>query len=211
MSLNATVARVTDRIVDRSAPLRRPYLDRMRPRPRRRADAARTSPAATRRTPMRRCPTATRRCSTAESAGNLGIVTAYNDMLSAHQPYETYPGADPPRRRARSAAPPRSRAACRRCATASPRARPAWSCRLFSRDVIAMAAGIALSHNVFDSTVYLGVCDKIVPGLVIAAATFGHLPAVFLPAGPMTSGIPNDAEGQGPPAVRHRRGRPRPR
>ena len=63
---------------------------------------------------------------------------------------------------------------------------------LFSRDVIAMAAGIALRHNVFDSTVYLGVCDKIVPGLVIAAATFGHLPAVFLPAGPMTSGIPND-------------------
>ena len=63
---------------------------------------------------------------------------------------------------------------------------------LFSRDVIAMAAGIALCHNVFDSTVYLGVCDKIVPGLVIAAATFGHLPAVFLPAGPMTSGIAND-------------------
>ena len=61
---------------------------------------------------------------------------------------------------------------------------------LFSRDVIAMAAGIALSHNVFDSTVYLGVCDKIVPGLVIAAATFGHLPAVFLPAGPMTERHP---------------------
>ncbi|HSG54346.1 MAG TPA: dihydroxy-acid dehydratase, partial [Paracoccaceae bacterium] len=63
---------------------------------------------------------------------------------------------------------------------------------LFSRDVIAMAAGIGLSHNVFDSTVYLGVCDKIIPGLVIAAASFGHLPAVFLPAGPMTSGMSND-------------------
>ena len=69
---------------------------------------------------------------------------------------------------------------------------PGMELSLFSRDVIAMAAGIALSHNVFDSTVYLGVCDKIVPGLVIAAATFGHLPAVFLPAGPMTSGITND-------------------
>ena len=63
---------------------------------------------------------------------------------------------------------------------------------LFSRDVIALAAGIALSHNVFDSAVYLGVCDKIVPGLIIAAATFGHIPAVFVPAGPMTSGLPND-------------------
>ena len=69
---------------------------------------------------------------------------------------------------------------------------PGMELSLFSRDVIAMAAGIALSHNVFDATVYLGVCDKIVPGLVIAAATFGHLPAVFLPAGPMTSGIAND-------------------
>ena len=63
---------------------------------------------------------------------------------------------------------------------------------LFSRDVIAMAAGVAMSHNCFDSSIYLGVCDKIIPGLVIAAATFGHIPAVFLPAGPMTTGISND-------------------
>ena len=63
---------------------------------------------------------------------------------------------------------------------------------LFSRDVIALAAGIGLSHNTFDAAIYLGVCDKIVPGLMIAAATFGHLPSIFLPAGPMVSGIPND-------------------
>jgi phosphogluconate dehydratase len=63
---------------------------------------------------------------------------------------------------------------------------------LFSRDVIALSAGIALSHNTFDAALYLGVCDKIVPGLVIAAATFGYIPALFLPAGPMTSGLPND-------------------
>lgn len=63
---------------------------------------------------------------------------------------------------------------------------------LFSRDVIALAAGIGLSHNTFDAAIYLGVCDKIVPGLIIAAATFGHLPSIFLPAGPMVSGIPND-------------------
>ena len=145
----------------------------------------------------------------AESAGNLGIVTAYNDMLSAHQPFETYPALI----RAGGARGRRHRAGRRRRAGDVRRrhAGPgrAWSCSLFSRDVIAMAAGVALSHDVFDATVYLGVCDKIVPGLVIAAATFGHLPAVFLPAGPMPSGIPNDAEGQGAPAVRHRRGRPR--
>lgn len=63
---------------------------------------------------------------------------------------------------------------------------------LFSRDVIALAASVALSHNTFDAAVFLGVCDKIVPGLVIAAQAFGHLPAVFMPAGPMESGLPND-------------------
>jgi len=69
---------------------------------------------------------------------------------------------------------------------------PGMELSLFSRDVIALAAGVALSHNCFDAALYLGVCDKIVPGLVMAAATFGHIPAVFVPAGPMTSGIPND-------------------
>ena len=127
----------------------------------------------------------------AESAGNLGIVTAYNDMLSAHQPYERYPALI--RRAAREVG------GTAQVAGGVPamcdgvtQGQAGMELSLFSRDVIAMAAGIALCHNVFDSTVYLGVCDKIVPGLVIAAATFGHLPAVFLPAGPMTSGITND-------------------
>jgi phosphogluconate dehydratase len=124
-------------------------------------------------------------------AGNLGIVTAYNDMLSAHQPFETYPALI--RRAAREAG------GTAQVAGGVPamcdgvtQGQAGMELSLFSRDVIAMAAGIALSHDVFDSTVYLGVCDKIVPGLVIAAATFGHLPAVFIPAGPMISGIPND-------------------
>ena len=140
---------------------------------------------------MPRCRPATRRRWCAESAGNLGIVTAYNDMLSAHQPFETYPEL------IRRAA--REMGGTAQVAGGVPamcdgvtQGQPGMELSLFSRDVIAMAAGIALSHNVFDSTVYLGVCDKIVPGLVIAAATFGHLPAVFLPAGPMTSGISND-------------------
>ena len=105
-----------------------------------------------------------------DSAGNLGIVTAYNDMLSAHQPFETYPALI-------------RRAAAEMGGTAQvaggvpamcdgvTQGQAGMELSLFSRDVIAMAAGIALSHDVFDSTVYLGVCDKIVPGLVIAAAT----------------------------------------
>ncbi|MBK1635614.1 phosphogluconate dehydratase [Rhodovulum adriaticum] len=124
-------------------------------------------------------------------APNLGIVTAYNDMLSAHQPFARFPALI-------------KQAATEVGATAQvaggvpamcdgvTQGQPGMELSLFSRDVIAMAAGVALSHNTFDAAVFLGVCDKIVPGLVIAAASFGHLPAVFLPAGPMPSGLPND-------------------
>jgi phosphogluconate dehydratase len=122
---------------------------------------------------------------------NLGIVTSYNDMLSAHQPLRDLPRHHQARRPARSAAWRRWRAACRPCATVSPRASPAWSFRFLARRH-RHGAGIALSHNMFDAAVYLGICDKIVPGLMIGALTFGHLPAVFIPAGPMTSGLPND-------------------
>jgi phosphogluconate dehydratase len=190
MSLNDTVARVTERIVARSLPLRRPYLDRM----------ARARDEGPKRAHLScgnqahayAAMTETDKESLAgASAGNLGIVTAYNDMLSAHQPFEPYPAL------IRKAA--REVGGTAQVAGGVPamcdgvtQGQPGMELSLFSRDVIAMAAGIALSHDTFDSTVYLGVCDKIVPGLVIAAATFGHLPAVFLPAGPMTSGIPND-------------------
>jgi len=132
-------------------------------------------------------------------APNIGVVTAYNDMLSAHQPFERFPAL--------------IKAAARRAGGTAQVAggvpamcdgvtqgQPGMELSLFSRDVIAMAAGVALTHNVFDAAVFLGVCDKIVPGLVIAAATFGHLPSVFLPAGPMPSGLPNDEKA----AVRQR-------
>jgi phosphogluconate dehydratase len=192
MPLHATVARVTERIVDRSAPLRRPYLDHM----------ARAREAGVTRAHLTcgnqahayaAMPDGDKAELVRESAGNLGIVTAYNDMLSAHQPYEAYPALI--RRAAREVG------GTAQVAGGVPamcdgvtQGQVGMELSLFSRDVIAMAAGIALSHNVFDSTVYLGVCDKIVPGLVIAAATFGHLPAVFLPGGPMPSGITNDAK-----------------
>ena len=121
---------------------------------------------------------------------NVAIVTAYNDMLSAHQPYERFPGL------IRTAA--REAGATAQVAGGVPamcdgitQGQSGMELSLFSRDVIAMSTGIALSHGMFDAGLYLGVCDKIVPGLLIGALSFGQLPAVFVPAGPMPSGMPN--------------------
>ncbi|MBU2982272.1 phosphogluconate dehydratase [Lentibacter algarum] len=124
-------------------------------------------------------------------AGNLGIVTAYNDMLSAHQPFERYPQLIREAVRLSGGTAQVAGGVPAMCDGVT-QGEAGMELSLFSRDAIAMAAGIALSHNTFDAAVFLGVCDKIVPGLVIAAQAFGHLPAVFLPAGPMTSGLPND-------------------
>ncbi|MCG7506741.1 phosphogluconate dehydratase [Mesorhizobium retamae] len=122
---------------------------------------------------------------------NLGIITSYNDMLSAHQPFETYPQLIKQAATEAGGIAQVAGGVPAMCDGVT-QGQPGMELSLFSRDVIAMAAAIGLSHNMFDAAVYLGVCDKIVPGLVIAALTFGHLPAVFIPAGPMTSGIPND-------------------
>ena len=124
-------------------------------------------------------------------APNIGIVTAYNDMLSAHQPYETYPALirDVARRIGATA---QVAGGVPAMCDGVTQGQTGMELSLFSRDVIALAAGIALSHNTYDAAMYLGICDKIVPGLIIAAASFGHIPAVFVPAGPMTSGLAND-------------------
>jgi phosphogluconate dehydratase len=121
---------------------------------------------------------------------NLAIVTAYNDMLSAHQPFERFPGL------MRTAA--REAGATAQVAGGVPamcdgvtQGHAGMELSLFSRDVIAMSTGIALAHGMFDATLCLGVCDKIVPGLLIGALAFGHLPTIFVPAGPMTTGIAN--------------------
>ena len=126
-----------------------------------------------------------------ERAPNIGIITAYNDMLSAHQPFETYPAKIKEAARAFGATAQVAAGVPAMCDGVT-QGQPGMELSLFSRDTIALAAAIGLSHNTFDAAVFLGVCDKIVPGLVIAAATFGHLPAIFLPAGPMPSGISND-------------------
>ena len=122
---------------------------------------------------------------------NLGIVTSYNDMLSAHQPYQFYPDIIKEAARSIGATAQVAGGVPAMCDGVT-QGQPGMDLSLFSRDVIAMATAIALSHNMFDAAVFLGICDKIVPGLLIGALTFGHLPAVFVPAGPMPSGIPND-------------------
>ena len=189
MTLNATIADVTERIRRRSAQGREAYLARM-------AAAADAGPRRAHLTCGNQAHAyaamgADKAALAAGRTPNIGIITAYNDMLSAHQPYEAYPAL------IREAA--RKAGATAQVAGGVPamcdgvtQGQTGMELSLFSRDVIALAAGVGLSHNTFDATLYLGVCDKIVPGLVMAAATFGYLPAVFLPAGPMTSGIPND-------------------
>jgi len=124
------------------------------------------------------------------NAPNLAIVSAYNDMLSAHQPLEHYPALIKAAAREVGATAQFAGGVPAMCDGVT-QGRPGMELSLFSRDVIAMATAVALSHDAFDGGLFLGVCDKIVPGLVIGALAFGHLPAVFVPAGPMTSGLPN--------------------
>ncbi|HVI57670.1 MAG TPA: phosphogluconate dehydratase [Luteimonas sp.] len=130
-----------------------------------------------------------------DAVPNLGIVDAYNDMLSAHQPFETYPALIRDAARALGATAQVAGGVPAMCDGVT-QGRAGMELSLFSRDVIAQATAVALSHDMFDSALYLGVCDKIVPGLLIGALAFGHLPAVFVPAGPMTPGIPNKAKAE---------------
>ena len=131
----------------------------------------------------------------AERAPHLGIVTAYNDMLSAHQPYEAYPALIRDHARALGASAQVAGGVPAMCDGIT-QGEAGMELSLFSRDVIALGTAVALSHAVFDATLLLGVCDKIVPGLLIGALQFAHLPAVFVPAGPMTSGLSNEAKAQ---------------
>ena len=189
MPLDARIDEITDRIRERSEPTRSAYLARMRRQaekgPRRaHLDCGNQAHAYA-------AMEAQKDGLAADRVPNIGIVTAYNDMLSAHAPYYDYPT------RIKAAA----QAAGATCQVAGgvpamcdgvTQGQTGMELSLFSRDVIALAAGVALSHDTFDAALYLGICDKIVPGLVIAAATFGYLPGIFVPAGPMTSGLPNE-------------------
>lgn len=189
MPLNPTIARVTERIIKRSEHTRSAYIERMKSLgdqgPRRahltcgnqaHAYAAMGSDQA---------------ALMVERQPNLGIVTAYNDMLSAHQPFQRFPDLIKDAAREYGVTAQVAGGVPAMCDGVT-QGQMGMELSLFSRDVIAMAAGIALSHNTFDAAIYLGVCDKIVPGLVMATGTFGFLPSIFLPAGPMPSGLPNN-------------------
>ena len=189
MSVNATVAKVTQRIVERSAPRRGEYLARIA--------AARDAAPRRRHLSCGNLAHGFAGCVTDKAAlrnviaPNIAIVTAYNDMLSAHQPYERYPELIRTAARAVGATAQVAGGVPAMCDGVT-QGQAGMELSLFSRDVIALSAAVALSHNMFDAALFLGICDKIVPGLLIAALTFGHLPAIFVPGGPMPSGISND-------------------
>lgn len=187
--LNPIIARVTDRIRKRSEHARSAYLARMA--------------AAVAKGPVRAHLSCSNQAHAYAAMGpdkadlalgrapNIGVITAYNDMLSAHQPYEDYPKIIRETARRLGATAQVAGGVPAMCDGVT-QGQPGMEMSLFSRDVIALAAGVSLSHDCYDSALWLGVCDKIVPGLIMAAATFGHIPSIFIPAGPMTSGIGND-------------------
>ncbi|MCG8272158.1 phosphogluconate dehydratase [Aquamicrobium sp. NLF2-7] len=190
MTARSDIQAITDRMRERSRASREAYLGRI-------SDAA--GKAANRSVlscgnlahGFAVCSPQEKTALSGNAVPNLGIITAYNDMLSAHQPFETFPALIKQAAREAGGIAQVAGGVPAMCDGVT-QGMPGMELSLFSRDVIAMAAAVGLSHNMFDAAVFLGVCDKIVPGLLIAALTFGHLPAVFIPAGPMTSGLPND-------------------
>jgi phosphogluconate dehydratase len=190
MRLNPTLASVTERIARRSSTARTTYLHHV--------------DHATRHHPIRKglgCtnlahgfaafPVNDKLLLREARQPNIGIVSAYNDMLSAHQPLERFPAIIKQAARDAGVVAQFAGGVPAMCDGVT-QGEPGMELSLFSRDVIAMATAIALSHNMFDAALCLGVCDKIVPGLLIGALKFGHLPIIFVPAGPMTTGLPNE-------------------
>ncbi len=190
MACQARIGEVTARIAARSRSTRAAYLERI-------DKAASTGPArkklgcANFAHGFAACAPGDKAALRDGDGANLAIVTAYNDMLSAHQPYERYPELIKRAARSLGASAQVAGGVPAMCDGVT-QGEAGMDLSLFSRDVIALSTAIALSHQMFDASVYLGVCDKIVPGLLIGALSFGHLPAVFIPAGPMPSGLSND-------------------
>ena len=189
LKLHMQVRAVTDRIRERSAPGRAQYLQRMEEA--RLRGTARASLSCTNLAHGFAASDATdKEALKLMRWPNLAIVSAYNDMLSAHQPLERYPAIIKQAARAAGAVAQFAGGVPAMCDGVT-QGQPGMELSLFSRDVIAMATGVALSHNMFDAALCLGVCDKIVPGLLMGALAFGHLPVIFVPGGPMPSGVPN--------------------
>ncbi|WP_374512154.1 phosphogluconate dehydratase [Niveibacterium sp.] len=189
MTLHPKIVEITERIRQRSAAMRSTYLERVASAP---AVPHRSELSCTNLAHAFAASPAQDKLAIRElRSPNLAIVTAYNDMLSAHQPLRDYPEWIKEAARSVGATAQVAGGVPAMCDGVT-QGQPGMELSLFSRDVIAMATAVSLSHNMFDAALYLGVCDKIVPGLLIGALSFGHLPAVFVPAGPMPSGMTND-------------------
>ena len=190
--IHPAIERVTKRITERSADTRGAYLASMAAQRKNGtqrggmgcANMAHTTAA---------LPASDKLKIHAERAPHVGVITAYNDMLSAHQPYEHYPELLRGHARSIGATAQVAGGVPAMCDGIT-QGEAGMELSLFSRDVIALSTAVALSHNVFDAALMLGICDKIVPGLFIGSVQFGHLSTVFVPAGPMTSGLSNDAK-----------------
>jgi phosphogluconate dehydratase len=188
MTMHSRVVEVTERLAERSTAPRAAYLEHI-------ARAARQGPHRS----ALSCSNLAHGYAACEqpdkdalkgTAHNIAIVSSYNDMLSAHQPFERFPALIKQAVREAGAIAQFAGGVPAMCDGVT-QGQPGMELSLFSRDVIALATAIALSHDMFDGALYLGICDKIVPGLVMAALSFGHLPAIFVPGGPMGSGLPN--------------------
>ncbi|SFN50783.1 6-phosphogluconate dehydratase [Actinomadura madurae] len=189
MAVHPVLAAVTRRVVERSAGPRGAYLERIR-------DARTEGPVrsgmgcANLAHGFAACGVQDKLWLRGDATPNIAIVSSYNDMLSAHQPLKDYPDLLKAAIRAAGGTAQFAGGVPAMCDGIT-QGRAGMELSLFSRDVVAMATAVALSHDMFDGALLLGVCDKIVPGLVIGALSFGHLPAILVPAGPMASGLPN--------------------
>lgn len=187
--MHATVAQVTQTIIERSRASRTRYLETMRRTmennpPKKRLSCGNLAHA------YAGCGQTDKDTIRLMQSANIGIVTAFNDMLSAHQPMEKYPELIKAAAREVGSTAQVAAGVPAMCDGVT-QGQAGMELSLFSREVVAMATAVGLTHNMFDANVFLGVCDKIVPGMLIGALQFGHLPAVFIPAGPMPSGLPN--------------------
>ena len=192
--IHPKIAEITARIIERSATTRQEYLEQI--------DAAfqegvhrSTLNCGNLAHGFAACNQHDKSALAADIIPNLGIITAYNDMLSAHQVFEDYPKAIKQYANEFGAVAQVAGAVPAMCDGVT-QGQPGMELSLYSRDVIALSSAIGLSHNMFDAALYLGICDKIVPGLLMSALRFGHLPAVFMPGGPMPSGISNEEKSQ---------------
>jgi len=189
MKMNKDILAITERIIERSKGTRKAYLDKI--------DQAKSETVHRASLSCGNLAHGFAACGKEDKAklrglnhSDVAIISAYNDMLSAHQPYQTYPDIIKSAVSETGGVAQFAGGVPAMCDGVT-QGQPGMDLSLMSRDVIAMASAVGLSHNMFDGALMLGICDKIVPGLLIASMTFGHLPTVFVPAGPMPSGIPN--------------------